>query len=120
MSASARKSPPFCNPHSQTLFVVLLLPVTTTLARVPLHQLPDYMVQGSQCLASSPLLPLAYVFTNLLFNISMLLLRWVYMWPVFLPGLSVPCCCATTCSSVNISMLLLLLLLWWCWVCLHA
>ena len=58
----------------------MLLPVTTSLARVPLHQLPAYMAQGFQCLASSPLLPLAYVCTNLLFNISMLLLlQWV--WP---------------------------------------
>ncbi|KAF5832068.1 hypothetical protein DUNSADRAFT_12181 [Dunaliella salina] len=69
----------------QALFVVLLLPVTTSLARVPLSQLPDYLVRGSQCLRGltpacgtdcslSPVLPFAYIVMNLLFNVSMLLL----------------------------------------------
>uniref|UniRef100_A0A7S3VPT9 EamA domain-containing protein n=1 Tax=Dunaliella tertiolecta TaxID=3047 RepID=A0A7S3VPT9_DUNTE len=69
----------------QALFVVLLLPVTTSLARVPLDQLPDYLTRGSQCLQGltpacgtdcslSPLLPFAYIVMNLLFNVSMLLL----------------------------------------------
>ncbi|KAI4308664.1 hypothetical protein L6164_031718 [Bauhinia variegata] len=66
----------------QALFVLLFLPVISNMKGIPLVQLPSYLKSGAGCFLNigantpdcdgAPLLPLLYVITNLVFNISML------------------------------------------------
>lgn len=84
-SASDTASPcPAC-PPSQSLFVLLLLPVSAAAHGMSLSHLPDYVAQGCACImggspscgadcSAAPLLPLLYVAANLIFNISILML----------------------------------------------
>lgn len=65
----------------QVVFVLLLLPITLSLHHVSLTSLPEYLIEGSQCFQGllpgsqgSPFFPVAYVITNLIFNISILTL----------------------------------------------
>lgn len=64
----------------QAVFVFLLLPVTLTLRRMSLTELPGYVARGWQCCqgltpacgsdcSGAPLLPLAYIALNLAFNV---------------------------------------------------
>lgn len=68
---------------SQAAFVFVLLPLMTMARGMSLGDLPAYMANGFQCLrgltpacgsdcSGAPLLPLAYVATNLVFNIAAL------------------------------------------------
>ncbi|KAK9834944.1 hypothetical protein WJX84_003484 [Apatococcus fuscideae] len=68
---------------SQAVFVLLFLPVLTSLRGIPLSGLPGYLTDGAKCFvggspscgsdcSAAPLLPLLYVAFNLAFNISIL------------------------------------------------
>eukprot|EP00884_Botryococcus_braunii_P005382 jgi/Botrbrau1/14845/Bobra.0278s0015.1 len=70
---------------AQAFFVLLLLPVLTSLRNIPFTQLPSYIAQGCKCIfgqspncgqdcAGAPALPLIYVACNLALNISALAL----------------------------------------------
>ena len=69
----------------QTFFVLLLLPVTLAMNEVHPHNLLEYLQEGALCFQGllpgsdgAPFFPVAYVVTNLIFNISILtLLRTV-------------------------------------------
>ncbi|XP_022773028.1 protein CLT2, chloroplastic [Durio zibethinus] len=66
----------------QALFVLLLLPVLSNLKGIPFSELPSYLKCGAACFLKigadtsgcegAPLLPLLYIATNMLFNISVL------------------------------------------------
>lgn len=66
----------------QALFVLLFLPLLSGLKGIPFAQLPSYLKSGVGCFLNigtntsgcdgSPLLPLLYIATNLMFNISVL------------------------------------------------
>ncbi|TKY74417.1 CLT2 [Spatholobus suberectus] len=66
----------------QALFVLLSLPLLSSLKGIPFVQLPSYFKSGAGCFLNlgadrpncdgAPLLPLLYVITNLAFNISLL------------------------------------------------
>ncbi|XP_004501668.1 protein CLT2, chloroplastic isoform X2 [Cicer arietinum] len=66
----------------QALFVLLFLPLLSNLKGIPFVQLPSYLKSGAGCFLNigagkagcdgAPLLPLLYVVTNLVFNISLL------------------------------------------------
>ncbi|KAJ7965886.1 protein CLT2, chloroplastic [Quillaja saponaria] len=66
----------------QALFVLLFLPFLSNMKGLPLGQLPSYLKSGAGCFLNigpersgcdgSPLLPLLYIITNLVFNISLL------------------------------------------------
>lgn len=70
----------------QSLFVLLLLPITTSFKGLTLSGLPRYLGEGALCVCGrtpaasaasclgAPLLPLAYVLANLAFNIAILAL----------------------------------------------
>ncbi|EXB79628.1 hypothetical protein L484_011568 [Morus notabilis] len=53
----------------QALFVLLFLPLLSSMKGIPFAQLPSYLESGCD---GSPLLPLLYIATNLMFNISVL------------------------------------------------
>lgn len=67
---------------AQALFVLLLLPLLSSLKGIPLQQLPTYFRDGAACFVNTgalesgcegaPLVPLIYVAMNLAFNISSL------------------------------------------------
>jgi hypothetical protein len=62
----------------QSLFVLLLFPITTALAGVNLSSVPSYLARGTEALLASLWLPLTYVTVNCIFNCAaLLLLRWV-------------------------------------------
>ncbi|KAM6543821.1 hypothetical protein CsatB_008268 [Cannabis sativa] len=66
----------------QALFVLLFLPFLSSMKGIPFAQLPSYFKSGVGCFLNigastsgcegSPLLPLLYIATNLMFNISVL------------------------------------------------
>eukprot|EP00897_Mesotaenium_endlicherianum_P006761 jgi/Mesen1/6112/ME000310S05197 len=64
----------------QALFVLLLLPVLSSLKGIPPRELPSFLRAGAACFLNAPgsgcrgapLLPLLYVVGNLSFNVSML------------------------------------------------
>ncbi|XWS24000.1 hypothetical protein CRYUN_Cryun28dG0063600 [Craigia yunnanensis] len=66
----------------QALFVLLLLPVLSNLKGIPFSELPLYLKSGAACFLKigadtsgcegAPLLPLLYIITNMVFNISVL------------------------------------------------
>ncbi|KAL6176767.1 hypothetical protein ACLB2K_053400 [Fragaria x ananassa] len=66
----------------QALFVLLFLPFLSNMRGIPFAQLPTYLKDGAGCFLNigagasgcngAPLLPLLYVATNLLFNISLM------------------------------------------------
>ena len=60
---------------AQALFVLLLLPLLSSLKGIPFQQLPSYFREGANCFFSAegaPLVPFIYVAMNLAFNISSL------------------------------------------------
>jgi drug/metabolite transporter (DMT)-like permease len=67
---------------AQALFVLLLLPLLSSLKGIPFQQLPTYFSEGAACFVNSgalegacegaPLVPAIYVAMNLAFNISSL------------------------------------------------
>ncbi|WRX30289.1 Chloroquine-resistance transporter-like - like 1 [Theobroma cacao] len=63
----------------QALFVLLLLPFLSNLKGIPFSELPSYLKSGAACFLKTgagcegaPLLPLLYIVTNMVFNISVL------------------------------------------------
>ncbi|GER47811.1 CRT (chloroquine-resistance transporter)-liketransporter 2 [Striga asiatica] len=66
----------------QALFILLLLPILSNLKGIPISELPSYFKSGVGCFLNigtnttgcdgAPLLPLLYIMSNLLFNISIL------------------------------------------------
>ncbi|KAL0308098.1 UNVERIFIED_CONTAM: protein CLT2, chloroplastic [Sesamum angustifolium] len=66
----------------QALFVLLFLPILSNLKGIPLSELPSIFKSGAACFLNigtnttgcdgAPLLPLLYIISNLLFNISIL------------------------------------------------
>ncbi|XP_062097194.1 protein CLT2, chloroplastic isoform X1 [Humulus lupulus] len=66
----------------QALFVLLFLPFLSSMKGIPFAQLPSYFKSGVGCFLNigastsgcegSPLLPLLYIATNLMFNVSVL------------------------------------------------
>ncbi|XXG55798.1 hypothetical protein AAC387_Pa03g3389 [Persea americana] len=57
----------------QALFVLLLLPLLSSLKGIPFAELPSYLRSGAGC-EGAPLLPLLYIAVNMGFNISVLYL----------------------------------------------
>lgn len=66
---------------AQALFVLLLLPLLSSLKGIPFHELPTYFRDGAACFVNmgavgdcqgAPLVPAIYVAMNLAFNISSL------------------------------------------------
>ncbi|KAK4489969.1 hypothetical protein RD792_000623 [Penstemon davidsonii] len=66
----------------QALFILLFLPILSSLKSIPLSELPLYFKSGAACFLNiginttgcdgAPLLPLLYIVSNIFFNISML------------------------------------------------
>lgn len=68
----------------QALFVLLLLPLLSSMKGIPFHELPQYVKSGAACFLNiganitgcdgAPILPLLYVANNIAFNIAVLTL----------------------------------------------